>query len=72
MKSTLCLDDFERTEFLGEGTYGIVYKAKSKTSEEVIAVKSIKLESRDEGIPSTTLREISILRELSPHPNIIQ
>lgn len=56
MKSTLCLDDFEKCEFLGEGTYGIVYKAKNKKSNEVIAVKSIKLESREEGIPSTTLR----------------
>ena len=56
MKSALSLEDYERTEFLGEGTYGIVYKAKSKKSTEVIAVKNIKLESRDEGIPSTTLR----------------
>jgi serine/threonine protein kinase len=56
MKSTICLEDYERTEFLGEGTYGIVYKAKSKKTSEVIAVKNIKLESKDEGIPSTTLR----------------
>lgn len=30
----------------------------------------IRLELEDEGIPSTTLREISVLRELK-HPNIV-
>lgn len=56
---------------LGEGTYGIVYKAKDRQTDEVVALKKIRLETEDEGIPSTTLREISVLMRLK-HPNIVQ
>ena len=33
-------------------------------------MKKIKLESEDEGVPSTAIREISLLKELQ-HPNIV-
>mmetsp|Transcript_10888 Transcript_10888/g.14175 ORF Transcript_10888/g.14175 Transcript_10888/m.14175 type:complete len:298 (-) Transcript_10888:198-1091(-) len=56
---------------LGEGTYGVVYKARDKQTNEIIALKRIRLEVEDEGIPSTALREISLLRELQ-HPNIVE
>ena len=35
-----------------------------------MAVKKIRLENEDEGIPSTAIREISILKQLK-HPNIV-
>lgn len=35
------------------------------------ALKKIRLESEDEGIPSTAIREISLLKELN-HPNIVK
>lgn len=38
---------------------------------EIIALKIIKLEAEDEGIPSTTIREISLLKELR-HKNIVR
>lgn len=56
---------------LGEGTYGVVYKAIDKQKDEIVALKRIRLEVEDEGIPSTALREISLLRELS-HENIVE
>jgi len=56
---------------LGEGTYGVVYKARDRQTDEIVALKRIRLEVEDEGIPSTALREISLLRELS-HDNIVQ
>lgn len=34
-------------------------------------MKKIRLESEEEGIPSTAIREISILKELN-HPNIVK
>lgn len=55
---------------LGEGTYGVVYKARDLQTDEIVALKRIRLEVEDEGIPSTALREISLLRELS-HRNIV-
>jgi len=58
-------------EKIGEGTYGIVYKAKDRVTNEIIALKKIRLEAEDEGIPSTAIREISLLKELQ-HPNIVR
>jgi len=58
-------------EKIGEGTYGVVYKAKDRVTGEIIALKKIRLEAEDEGIPSTAIREISLLKELN-HPNIVR
>jgi serine/threonine protein kinase len=55
----------------GEGTYGVVYKARDRQTNLLVAMKKVKLESDDEGIPSTTLREISTLRHLR-HTNIVE
>ena len=62
---------YEKLEKLGEGTYGVVYKARDLYKNEVIAIKKIRLENEDEGMPSTAMREIAILKELS-HPNIVR
>ncbi len=56
---------------LGEGTYGVVYYATDMDGNQKYAIKKIKIEENDEGIPSTTLREISVLKSLD-HPNIIK
>ena len=61
---------FERVEKIGEGTYGIVWKAKDKNNSQTVALKKIKLEHTDEGIPSTAIREISLLQELR-HESIV-
>ena len=65
-------DRYERCERLGEGTYGVVFKAKDTQMRDYVALKRIKLENEDEGVPSTAMREISILKELQPHPNIVK
>jgi len=65
------LGNFEKVEKIGEGTYGVVYKAIDKRSQTIVALKKIRLENEDEGVPSTTIREVSLLRELSNHPNIV-
>ena len=56
---------------VGEGTYGIVYKAEEVATGKPVALKKIRLEVEDEGVPSTALREISLLKELQ-HPNIVK
>ncbi|CAK56733.1 unnamed protein product (macronuclear) [Paramecium tetraurelia] len=65
------LEKYEKKEKLGEGTYGIVYKALDRNTNEYVALKKIRLESEEEGIPSTAIREISLLKELN-HPNIVK
>eukprot|EP00088_Acartia_fossae_P066608 TRINITY_DN8268_c1_g1_i1.p1 TRINITY_DN8268_c1_g1~~TRINITY_DN8268_c1_g1_i1.p1 ORF type:complete len:343 (-),score=81.75 TRINITY_DN8268_c1_g1_i1:176-1204(-) len=66
---------YEKIDFLGEGQFATVYKAKDKDNDDrVVAVKKIKLGSKAEaqdGINRTALREIKLLQELS-HRNIIE
>ena len=65
------MERYRKLEKVGEGTYGVVYKARDTVSGDIIALKRIRLETEDEGIPSTAIREISVLKELH-HPNIVQ
>jgi len=65
------MDKYVKIKRLGEGTYGIVYEAKNKETNEVVALKRIRLDSEDEGVPCTAIREISLLKELK-HPNIVR
>nr|CAG8439443.1 9654_t:CDS:2 [Entrophospora candida] len=53
----------EMNEILGEGTYGVVYRGKEIATGKVVALKQIRLDDEVEGIPSTSLREISLLKE---------
>jgi cyclin-dependent kinase len=69
MKSRI--QKYEKLDKIGEGTYGVVFKAKDTSTGEVYALKKIRLESEDEGIPSTAIREIALLKELQ-HPNIVK
>jgi len=78
------VDDFEEAErrfegqyeilekqVLGEGTYGKVYKARSTRTNEWVAMKQMKLDAQEEGVPSTAIREIALLKELS-HQNVVK
>ena len=53
------------------GTYGVVYKARDNRSGEIVALKKIRLDAEDDGVPSTAIREISLLRELDDE-NIVR
>lgn len=65
------MDKYTLFEKVGEGTYGTVYKAMVQSTRELVALKKIKLEAEDEGVPSTAIREISLLKELD-HANIVR
>ena len=64
------IERYQKLEKIGEGTYGVVYKARDRKNGEQIALKKIRLEADDEGVPSTAIREISLLKEIH-HPNVV-
>ena len=64
-------DRYTKLDIVGEGPYGVVYKARDNETNEIYALKKIKLETEQEGIPSTAIREIALLKELQ-HPNIVR
>jgi len=65
------MERYKNLQQIGEGTYGVVFKAKDLVSGEIVALKKIRLDAPDEGIPSTAIREIALLKELQ-HTNIVR
>ncbi|CAA7030295.1 unnamed protein product [Microthlaspi erraticum] len=65
------VDRYLRRQVLGEGTYGVVYKATDTKTGKTVAVKKIRLGNQKEGVNFTALREIKLLKELN-HPHIVE
>lgn len=64
------VDSFERLNHIEEGSYGIVFRARDKETDEVVALKKLKLQPESGGFPVTSLREIHALMIIK-HPNIV-
>ncbi|KAJ8773052.1 hypothetical protein K2173_028229 [Erythroxylum novogranatense] len=64
-------DRYLKREVLGEGTYGVVYKAIDIKTGNTVAIKKIRIGKQKEGVNFTALREIKLLKELKD-PNIIE
>jgi len=70
-------------EKIGEGTYGVVYLGEAPqpvrtrrdggthADRDLVAMKKIRLDDHQEGVPVTTLREVALLQELR-HDNIVR
>lgn len=55
--------------FVHSGTYGVVYKGKNRQTGQIVAMKKIRLEADDEGIPSTAIRFVFI--DTMTHPRSV-
>lgn len=67
-------DNFTKLERIGQGAYGVVFKARNKDNQQCVALKKVKLSSEvtdEEGVPSSSLREIGLLKDLN-HPNVLK
>ena len=40
------------------------YRSRNRETGEIVALKKIRLDQEDEGVPSTAIREISLLKEM--------
>ena len=63
--------NFERLNVIGQGTYGVVYRARDKETQAIVALKKLRMEREKEGMPLTSLREIRLLKACH-HPNVVQ
>uniref|UniRef100_A0A8C7F5G7 cyclin-dependent kinase n=1 Tax=Oncorhynchus kisutch TaxID=8019 RepID=A0A8C7F5G7_ONCKI len=63
------LSRLSRRASLVRGTYATVFKGRSKLTDNLVALKEIRLE-HEEGAPCTAIREVSLLKDLK-HANIV-
>lgn len=69
---SLSVSRYQQLNRIQEGSYGVVYRARHRQTQELVALKKIKLDQNDgNGFPITSIREIRALTE-SLHPNIVQ
>ena len=61
---------YEPLEQVGEGTYGQVWSARDRITDEIVALKKIRMDNEREGFPLTAIREIKLLKTLK-HENIV-
>ena len=68
MRDVLCYNRRNHKPCFFQGTYATVFKGKSRLTDNLVALKEIRLE-HEEGAPCTAIREVSLLKDLK-HNNI--
>ncbi|EGR29754.1 hypothetical protein IMG5_149050 [Ichthyophthirius multifiliis] len=72
LESELKTDDFQLIEKLGQGAFGKVYKAKSKKTNQLVALKQMdKQQIKNQGMYKQIQTEVKVMYTLD-HPNIIK
>ena len=69
-KKCRSVEDYEKLNDIEEGAYGWVSRARDTATGKVVALKRLKMENCQDGIPVTGLREIQTLMDCD-HPNIV-
>ncbi|KAJ2514900.1 hypothetical protein GGI11_003927 [Coemansia sp. RSA 2049] len=66
------VDSYEKINRIGEGTYGIVYRAQHKKTKQLVALKRMRVNVSEgtQGLPLSSFREIALLKRLR-HRNIV-
>ncbi|XP_073190061.1 cyclin-dependent kinase 6 isoform X5 [Lepidochelys kempii] len=76
-KDSMSLADqqYECVAEIGEGAYGKVFKARDlKNGGRFVALKRVRVQTSEEGMPLSTIREVAVLRHLETfeHPNVVR
>ena len=66
------LKRFHLQKKIGQGAYGVVFKAIDKKTKETVALKKLFGAFRDDTDSQRTFREVMLLQELNGHNNIIR
>lgn len=64
------MENYETLGVIGEGTYGVVMKARHRETGQLVAIKKFKESDEDEQVRKTSLREVRVLKQLR-HENVI-
>jgi serine/threonine protein kinase len=66
--------NYQEVALIGYGAYGTVYKARSSNSQSFVALKKVRIPLSEDGVPTSLVREISLLRQLEnfAHPNVVR
>lgn len=69
-----CGRQYERVAEIGGGAYGTVYKARDRQSGQFVALKSVRVQTNQDGLPLSTVREVALLKRLEQfeHPNVVK
>lgn len=65
---------YEPVAEIGGGAYGTVYKARNTVSGQFVALKSVRVQTDQNGLPVSTVREVALLKRLEQfeHPNVVR
>ncbi|KAJ3603315.1 hypothetical protein NHX12_031057 [Muraenolepis orangiensis] len=65
---------YEHVAEIGGGAYGTVYKARDMESGKFVALKSVRVQTDQDGLPISTVREVALLKRLEQfdHPNVVR
>jgi len=66
------LSDYTKISVLGKGTYGEVHKCVHNPTGQIVAMKTFLFENVTNGINYSTMREISLLRQLINHEQFVR
>lgn len=68
------LDRYELVAEIGIGAYGTVFKARDLQTGKFVAVKDVRVQSNENGLPLTAVREVALLKRLEhfDHPNVVR
>ncbi|CAD6184883.1 unnamed protein product [Caenorhabditis auriculariae] len=67
------VNDYVKMNRIGEGTYGVVYRARDNVSSEIVALKRVRINEKTTevcGISESALREITLLKKVR-HQNLV-